>query len=146
MIDTKFIGKTYPPTRYIVGIEKIKEYANATDERHPLCTEEAAAKNGPYGEIVAPPMFAVVYQKETMSTMLFDSDLSLNLMMLVHGEQEYIFHRLVKHNDEVITTGKVLDAEEKKGNLVVRFELASKVNDEPVTTGYFTVLIRGGAS
>jgi len=146
MFDPKFIGKTYPPRRYVVGIEKIKEYTFATDERHPLCTKPEVAKDGPYGEIVAPPMFAVVYQKQMMGDMLLDKDLSLNVMMLVHGEQEFIFHKLVKHNDEVITTGKLLGAEAKKGNLIVKFELDSSVDGEPVTTGFFTVLIRGGAA
>jgi len=146
MIDEKLIGKTYPEVRYVVGIEKIKEYCFAISERHPLCVDEEAAKAGPYGEIIAPPTFAVVYQKEMFQTVLFDKELSLNLAMLVHGEQEFNFYKPVKHNDLVITTGKLHSADARKGNLIVRFWVESKVDDELVCTSMFTVLIRGGAS
>lgn len=146
MIDEKLIGKTYPPTKYVVGIEKIKEYVNATGETNPLFTNEEAAKAGPYGEIVAPPMFAVVYQREAVAHVLFDSELDLNLMMLVHGEQEFVFHRLVKHNEEVISTAKLTSAEARKGNLVATGVIESRVDGELVTTGIWTFLVRGGAA
>jgi acyl dehydratase len=145
MIDLKYIGKKYPPTKYVVGIEKIKEYVNATGEKNPLCCNEAAAKAGPYGEIVAPPMFAVVYMKETVGQMLFDRELQLNMPMLVHGEQEFVFHKPVKHGDEVYTTGQLKSAEARKQNLVVSFETEARVKGELVTTGLYTFVVRGGA-
>jgi len=146
MIDEKLIGKTYPPVKFTVGREKIKEYCRATGEKDPLCTDEEAARNGPYGEIVAPPMFAVVYSRDMAQQMLFDKDLDLNLMMLVHGEQEFIFHKPVKHNDDVVSTGKLVKAEARKKNLVVTFQVDSTVNDEPVSTAFLTFLVRGGAA
>jgi acyl dehydratase len=145
MIDPKLVGKTYPATKYVVGIEKIKEYARAIGETNPLCTDEAAAKAGPYGEIVAPPTFAVLYTRDMAAQMLFDKDLALNLPMLVHGEQEFLFHRPVKHNDAVITTGTFKSAEARKQNLVLTFEMESRVNGELVTTSIYTFLVRGGA-
>jgi len=146
MIDPKLIGKTYPPIKYVVGIEKIKEYARAIGERDPLCTDEAAAAAGPYGEIVAPPTFAVVYSKEQFMNMLLDKELDLNFMMLVHGEQDCTFLKPVKHGDVVYTDGKLVSAEARKANLVVKFELTSKVEGEPVSTSLFTIVIRGGAA
>lgn len=145
MIDPKFIGKTYSPTKYVVGIEKIKEYVNAIGETSPLCRDENAAAKGPYGQIVAPPTFAVVYTKDIAAQMLFDSDLNLNIPMLVHGEQEFVFHRPVKHGDVVLTTGKLVSAEARKQNLVVTFEAESRVDGELVTTSIYTFLVRGGA-
>lgn len=146
MIDPKIVGKTYPPTTYVVGIEKIKEYANAVGERNPLCTDPEAAAAGPYGEIVAPPTFAVIYTREMAGQCLFDKELSLNLMMLLHGEQEFIFHKAVKHGDVVVTTGKLASVEARKSNLVIILECESRVEGELVTTTIFTFLIRGGAA
>ncbi|MDP8224679.1 MAG: MaoC family dehydratase N-terminal domain-containing protein [Candidatus Lernaella stagnicola] len=146
MIDPKLVGKTYPPTKYVVGIEKIKEYTRAVGETNPLCVDEKAAAAGPYGEIVAPPTFAVVYTKDMAAQFLFDKELDLNMMMLVHGEQEFIFHKAVKHNDTIITTGKLASAEARKQNLVVTFEAESRVGDELVTISRFTFLVRGGAA
>jgi acyl dehydratase len=146
MIDAKLFGKTYPPTRYVVGSEKIREYCRAIGENNPLCLDEEAAKEGPYGAIVAPPTFAVVYTGEPVAHALFDKELNLNLMMLVHGEQEFVFHKLVKHNDTVISTGKFVKAEARKQNLVVTAEVESQVNGELVTTAIFTFVVRGGAA
>jgi hypothetical protein len=50
---------TYPPIKYVVASRKIKEYAGAIGERDPLCTTKRRPR-GPYGDIVAPPTFAVV--------------------------------------------------------------------------------------
>jgi acyl dehydratase len=146
MIDPKLVGKTYPPTKYVVGVEKIKEYVNAVGETNPLCRDEAAAKAGPYGEIVAPPTFAVVYTKDMAGQMLFDKELALNIAMLVHGEQEFIFHKPVKHGDVVISTGRLKAVEARKQNLVTTFEVESRVDGELVTTAIYTFLVRGGAA
>jgi acyl dehydratase len=146
MIDPKLVGKTYPPVQYVVGIEKIKEYVRAVGETNPLCNDPEAAAAGPHGQIVAPPTFAVVYTRDMAAQMLFDKELDLNMMMLVHGEQEFVFHRPIKHGDVVVTTGKLVSAEARKQNLVVTLKAESTVEGEPVTTTTFTFLVRGGAA
>ena len=138
MIDAKFVGRTYGPVKYEIGLEKIKEYAQAVGETSDFYLNEEAAKDGPYQTIVAPPMFAVVYQKEIVGQALFDSELDLNLPMLVHGEQEFQFHRLLKPREEVYTTGEIVSIVNKEKLDVVTLKTLSTVDDEPVTTGYYT--------
>ena len=60
-VNAKAIGKKYEPTTYAVGREKIKEYARAVGETNPLHLDEKAAREAGYADVVAPPMFAVVY-------------------------------------------------------------------------------------
>ncbi|MEW6298033.1 MAG: MaoC family dehydratase N-terminal domain-containing protein [Thermodesulfobacteriota bacterium] len=48
-----FDETTFPP----VTKEEILEFAAALGETNPLYTDEAAAANGPYGGLVAPPTF-----------------------------------------------------------------------------------------
>ena len=60
-VTTKAIGKTYEPVLYAVGREKIKEYARAVGETNPVHLDVEAARAGGYADVVAPPMFAVVY-------------------------------------------------------------------------------------
>ena len=55
------VGKTYPPTSYAVGREKVREYAPAMGEETPLYHDVEAARAAGYADVVAPPMFAVVY-------------------------------------------------------------------------------------
>ena len=54
-------GKTYPPFEYEVGKEKIKEYAWAVGEDNPVHFDREQAKAAGFRDVVAPPMFAVVY-------------------------------------------------------------------------------------
>ena len=60
-VNTQAIGKTYEPTLYAAGREKIKEYARAVGETNPVHLDEQAARAAGYADVVAPPMFTVVY-------------------------------------------------------------------------------------
>jgi acyl dehydratase len=142
MIDDKFIGKTYPAVTYEVGLEKIKEYANAVGETNPVYLDEEAAIAAGYTALVAPPMFAVVYQSQLPMALLFDPEVELNLAMLVHGEQEFEFHRPVLAREVVTTEGKVIKIEHKEKIEIITLEAVSKVAEETVTTGRFTFAVR----
>lgn len=142
MIDAKFVGRAYAPVKYEVGLEKIKEYANAVGDANPLYVDEEAAAKGPYGTIVAPPMFAVVFSKELAAKFLFDPEVDLNFMMLVHGEQEFIFHKVVRSMDMVWTEGEIVNVENKEKLDVISLETRSKVKDELVVTGIYTFVVR----
>ena len=59
-MNTEAIGKTFEPTTYAVGREKVREYASAVGETNPLYLDEAAAKAGPYGGLIAPPSIHIL--------------------------------------------------------------------------------------
>jgi len=139
------VGKTYAPQKYEIGLEKVKEYARAIDDHNPLYVDEDHAKGSHYGGIVAPPTFAVVYQKDCVGQVLFDSELDINLPMLVHGEQEFIFHRVVKPHDVIWSTAKVKEMLDKDNKEFVIAEVESRLGSpdgEPVCTGIYTFIIR----
>ena len=142
MIDPKFVGKTYGPVKYEVGLEKLKEYALATGDNNPYYLDEEFAAQGPYGIVVAPPMFAVVYQRGVTVLCLFDKEVDLNMMMLVHGEQEFEFHRPVRAREVVVTDGVILDIQNKEKLDLITLEATSRVDGERVTTGRYTFAIR----
>ena len=60
-LSTEAVGKRYDPLVYAVGREKIREYALAVGETDPLHLDVEAARAAGYADVVAPPMFAVVY-------------------------------------------------------------------------------------
>ena len=143
MIDSKFLKKKYGPVKYVVGLEKIKEYAIATGDTNPLYLDEEAAKAGPNGGITAPPMFAVVYTKDVMGQMLFDKELALNLALLVHGEQQFDFYEPARPGDAVISEAEISHIERKEDKDFISVEVKSSVNDRPITRAVFTFVIRG---
>jgi acyl dehydratase len=143
MIDPKFIGTTYGPIKYEVGVEKIREFAIATGDLNPLYMDEDEAAKGPHGGIVAPPMFAVVFMRECIGKMLFDRQLDINLAMLVHGEQEFLFHSLARPRDVVLTEGKLIGVQQKDGKEIISYKMESKVEGRLIATAIDTFVVRG---
>lgn len=145
VIDSKFIGKEYPVTEYEIGREKMKEYAAAVGDMNPMYHDREAGKKSKYGDNIAPPNFAAVYNLMGCAQMFFDAELALNFAMLVHGEQDFEFVKPVMPGDVITTTGKIVDIAVKGNNDVVKFEARSTNQDgELVTIGRATFVIRGG--
>lgn len=143
-INTKFIGREYKPVTYVVGQEKIKEYALAVGDLNPLYIDPESAKKSKYGTVVAPPMFVVVFAKESMFNLFLDSELNLNISRLVHGEQEFNFHEVVKANDSIKTISKIKNIYQKNNNDFIQLETNSyNQNNELVVNGLWTFIIRG---
>src|SRR3954451_21497504 len=94
-LKTDAVGKTYPPTVYAVGREKVREYALAVGETNPLHLDFEAARAAGHADVVAPPMFAVVYSAPSMGPAIFDPDVAMNFAMMVHGGQEFRWGPLV---------------------------------------------------
>jgi acyl dehydratase len=145
VIDKKFVGKEYPAKEYEIGREKMKEYAAAISDMNPYYHDKEFGKRSKYGDNIAPPSFAAVYNLMGCADMFFDPELKLNMAMLVHGEQEFEFIKPVKPGDQITTTGKIVDIMQKGSNDLVVFEARSVNQDgDLVTIGRATFVIRGG--
>src|SRR3954452_17181288 len=124
-LKTDAVGKTYPPLIYAVGREKVREYALAVGETNPLHLDVEAARAAGYADVVAPPMFAVVYSAPAMGPAIFDSDVGMNFAMMVHGGQEVAWGPLAVAGDEITTTVTVRDISERDGRGYYVFESRS---------------------
>ncbi len=140
------VGKTYPPVKYAVGREKIKEYALAVGETNPLHLDHHAARAAGHADVVAPPMFAVVYAGAAITAPLFDSELGIDFAHMVHGAQEFRWGPLVIAGDEIETTAQVKSISQRAGMEFFVFETVS-VNQraETVCTGTWTEIVRAPA-
>ena len=143
-VNTDAIGKTYPVSTYAVGREKVREYAAAVGETDPLYHDVEAARAAGYADVVAPPMFAVVYAGRSVIPALFDPELSINFSMLVHGAQEFRWGPVVVAGDEIETTAKVAEVSERGGLGFFVFESVSEnQRGETVCSGTWTNIVRG---
>ena len=143
-LKTQAIGKTYEPFVYAVGREKIREYAAAVGETNPLHFDVDAARAAGYADVVAPPMFAVVYAGRAIAPAIFDPDVGLNFAMMVHGGQEFRWGPVVVAGDEITTTTEVQDIADRGGMGFYVFESVSKnERGETVCTGTWTNIVRG---
>jgi acyl dehydratase len=144
-VNTDLIGKTYPGAVYAVGREKIREYAHAVGETNPLHLDVDAAREAGYDDVVAPPMFAVVYSFPAVWPALFDPEVGIEFSRLVHGSQEFEWGPLVVAGDEITTTTTIDDISERRGNGFYVFGTQS-VNQrgETVCSGRWSNVVRGG--
>src|SRR2546423_951947 len=108
-VNTSAIGKTYEPVLYAVGREKIREYARAVGETNPVHLDLDAARGVGYADLVAPPMFAVVYSAPSVGPPIFDPEIGLNFAMMVHGGQQFEWGPVVVAGDGITTATIVKD-------------------------------------
>ena len=142
--STDAIGKRYPPLTYAVGREKIREYALAVGETNPLYLDAEAARAAGYRDVVAPPMFAVVYSSPAVGPAILDPEVGIDFARMVHGAQEFEWGPVVVAGDEITTTVSVKSIEERAGNGFFVFESESVNQDgETVCTGTWTNIVRG---
>ena len=145
-LKTDAVGKTYEPTTYAVGREKIREYASAVGETDPLYFDVDAARGAGYSDVVAPPMFAVVYGAQSVAPGILDPDVGINFAMMVHAGQEFAWGPLVVAGDEITTTASVKDISDRGGMAFYVFETVSEnQRGETVCTGTWTQIVRGAS-
>ncbi len=143
-VSTEAIGKAFTPVLYAVGREKIREYAAAVGERSPLHTDHVAARDAGFADLVAPPMFAVVYSSPAVMPAMFDPEVGLDFARMVHGAQEFRWGPLVVAGDEITSVATVSDIAERRGLRFYVFETESRnQRDEVVCTGVWTNIVRG---
>jgi acyl dehydratase len=143
-VNTDVVGKSYPPTVYAVGREKVREYARAVGETEPLYLDVEAARAAGYGDVVAPPMFAVVYAMPAVAQGMFDPEVGIDFSRLVHAGQAFEWGPVVVAGDEISTTLSVKDVSERRGSGFFVFESVSEnQRGETVCTGTWSNVVRG---
>jgi acyl dehydratase len=143
-VNAQAVGKTYEPVVYAVGREKIKEYAHAVGETNPVHLDVKAARAAGYADVVAPPMFAVVYSSPAVAVPMIDPQLEINFAMLVHGGQEFAWGPLVVAEDEITTIASVKDISERAGlGYYVLETTSTNQRGEQVCRATWTNIVRG---
>jgi len=137
------VGKKWPAFEYEVGREKIREFANAVGEANPVHHDPQAARSAGFRNVVAPPMFCVVYSAGAMGPAILDPEIGINLMMMVHGGQEFEWFEPVVAGDTITTEATLKDVSEKNGMKFYVFESQSRNQDgQPTVRATWTNIER----
>ena len=144
-IKPELKGKQHPPVDYEVGREKIREYSWAVGETNQVHFEPDAAQAAGFSNVVAPPMFCVVYSAKAMGPAILDPELGINLALMVHGSQEFEWFEPVVAGDTITTEVVVKEVFDKNGMKFYVWESESKNQDgQPTVKGTWTNIVRGG--
>jgi acyl dehydratase len=143
MGDEAVIGKSFEPVTYAVGREKIREYAAAVGETNPLHHDVEYARNRGYADVVAPPMFAVVYCSSAIGEALFDPEIGIDFDRLLHHAQDFRWGPLVVAGDEITTSMTLTEISRRAGMGFYVFEsVSTNQRDETVCVGLWSNIVR----
>jgi acyl dehydratase len=144
-INPAFEGRTYPPaTSYVVGREKLREFAAAVGACDPVHFDAAAARAAGHPDVIATPTFAVLIAQQAELQVYNDPESQIDFGRVVHGEERFVHRRPLAAGDEILATLHI-DSVRDAGNLsmmTTRVELAT-VAGEAVCTAYSTLVVRG---
>lgn len=135
-LNPDFVGRSYAPVgSYVVGREKIREFATAIGDENPASHDVAAARSLGYADVVAPPTFAVILSLKASGAVIRDPELGLDYSRVVHGEQGFAFTRPIVAGDELVVTTTIENIRTMAGNdmITTRGDIAT-VDGEPVVT------------
>ena len=138
-------GRAFAPTApYLVGPEKIREFARAVFAESPINHDPEAARAAGYSDIVAPPTFPVVVQESTLQQLLSEPDAGIDFSRVVHGDQRFTYTRPIVAGDELTATLAVTAIKSLGGHSMVTAESTIVDSDgEHVVTAISTLVVRG---
>ena len=144
MVNIEIQGKVYPPTApYLVGREKVREFARAVLSEAPLHHDPEAARAAGYADVVAPPTFAIVVQDATLQQLLADEEAAVDFSRVVHGDQRFTHSRPIVAGDELTGTMTVTSVKQLGGNSMVTSSTEiSDASGAHVVTAISTLVVR----
>jgi acyl dehydratase len=142
-LDTSKKGTTYDPVTFEVSADRIAQYADAVHEENPVHHDAEAAKQAGFRDVVAPPMFAVVYSAPAMGAPIWET-IGEAIPRMVHGGQEFVWGEPVVAGDTITTQVEVKDIYEKDGKGFYVYESVSQNQDgQEVVRATWTNIVRG---
>ena len=145
-MNPQLVGKSYPPLRYEVGREKLREFATAVGETNPLYHDTDVAKAAGHPDIPAFPTFPVVVANAASRAMHDDGDLGLDYSRVVHGEQEFVYSRPVRAGDRLVATPRIDRIAPLGRHEMLVIETSIDTDEgEHVCTTRATLVVRGAA-
>jgi acyl dehydratase len=144
-VNPELQGRTFPPTEpYLVGREKVREFARAVFATDPINLDPEAARAAGYDDVVAPPTFAVVVQEQTLAQLLAEPDAGIDFSRVVHGDQRFTFSRPIVAGDLLTATLTVPSVKTLGGHSIVTAETTiTDAAGAHVVTTVSALVVRG---
>jgi acyl dehydratase len=108
-------GKEYPPFAVTVERGKIKEFARAIGDCSPFYLDDAVGRASEWGDIIAPPTFAITFRDENADTGTVLKDLGVDISRILHGEQEFESYKPIRPGETYLCRSRITDIYEKTG-------------------------------
>ncbi len=139
-LNKDLVGKEYAPTTTEATLEAMQNYARAYNDDNRAFFDSSRA-----GGIIAPPMYAVVTLWASIMGVVGDPDLKVDVVRLLHGEQDMEFLHPIRPGDKITAVAKVVSIETKASGETLVIEINAKNQaGEQVNRTLFNAFIRSG--
>ncbi len=144
-VNADFQGRSYPPSGpYAVTAAEIAAFASAVGSDDPVHHAADAARAAGYGDVIAPPTFAVTIAQRCDAEYVKDPDSGIDYSRVVHGEQRFVHHRPITAGDEILGELTVDAVRSAGGHSMITTRTELTASGEPVCTSTSTIVVRGG--
>jgi acyl dehydratase len=162
-VDTSKIGA--PTSRAAVTVERsvLTSFARALKDESPVYADATAAREAGFDGIPAPPTYPIAMEfwgkypedqpADAGDTNMILAEIVGPLMakggIILHGEQEFTYHRPIQAGDKLLKEGKVADIYEKETSsalmtfIVTEDTWSDAATGEPVATARMNLIHRG---
>ncbi len=156
MIDRRHLGRRYGPYVFEVGVERMRDFVAAVGggvpgrvfsspprDPHPYTWDAAAARRSRHGGLVAPPAFAAAFAIQPFAVACSDPALEVNVLRLLHSEQELEWFEVVRPGDVLETVGEITSIRDR-GSLDFLEVTTTTTNQHGrvVVRGVWTAIVR----
>ncbi len=161
-VDTSIVGKSTGAYKVRVERGPVSYFAAAVQDDNPIYRDPKAAADAGFDAIPAPPTFSFAMQhmgrfdeeqppdptggQNPMHSVM--GDLFSKGALILHGEQEFTYHRPIQVGDTLVGEGKILDVYEKESSssvmtfVVVETAWRDETSNQPVVTERFNLIGR----
>jgi acyl dehydratase len=137
----EYVGLHYRyPDHYVVGREKIREYATAVKNDDPSFFDETAAAELGYDALPAPLTFISIFGYQTQSAMFAAANIGITDAQIVQVDQVLKFVRPIKAGDELYCDVWIDSIRKAHGtDIIVTKNIVSNDKGDVVQESYTTL-------
>jgi acyl dehydratase len=141
-IKTNVMGMVHEyPDYFIVGREKVREYANAIKAYDPASHDENAAAELGHQALVAPLTFVSTFALIMQQDFFRKVDTGFQTMQIVQVDQQFRFHKPLLAGDKVWGRMEVISVNERFGaDIVVTRNTAADDNGDLYLEAFTTLM------
>ena len=126
---------------YVIGREKVREFARAVKADDPASLDEAAAAEMGYDGLVAPPTFVTILGQLVQADFMRKVDTGYDTMQIVQVDQRFVYHKPIVAGDVLHARMEIHSVTERFGaDIVVTKNTCTNEAGEVVLEAYTTVM------
>jgi acyl dehydratase len=130
---------------FVVGREKVREYANAVKNFDPAFHDEGAAKELGYDTLLAPLTFVATVALIVQQDFFRKVDVGMETMQIVQVDQQFVYHQPIKVGDKLYPVMYVHSVDERFGaDIVVTRNVLTNEKGEVVLEAFTTMMGQQG--